>query len=108
MPKYVVTEGCYVPVGESGGTRFKPPGVTVTLDAKTAATLEGFVEPLGRRRAPTSQVPDAPVQPQDVPADVPAQSDTKEAWVDFAVTKGTARDKAEAMTKADLVDKFGK
>lgn len=69
MPQYVVTQGCYVPIGESGGTKFKPPGVTVTLDAKTAAELKDFVQPLGKRQAPTSQVPDAPVQPQGSAAD---------------------------------------
>jgi hypothetical protein len=110
MPQYVVTQGCYVPIGENGGRRFKPPGVTVTLDEKVAAGLKGFVRPLGARRAPTSQVPDAPVQDQQQAVetdDAPAQSDTKDVWVEFAVSKGVPRDQAEGMTKPQLVEKFG-
>lgn len=88
MPKYVVTQGCYVPIGEGGGTRFKPPGVTVTLDEKTAAGLKDFVQPLGKRQAPTSTVPDAPVQPQESATD---SADAKGA--DSADTKGAKSSK---------------
>jgi len=38
----------------------------------------------------------------------PAQSASKDAWVGWAVTNGARPDDAEAMTKADLIDKFGK
>lgn len=38
----------------------------------------------------------------------PAQSAPKGAWVGWAVAQGAAVDDAEAMTKADLVDKYSK
>lgn len=37
----------------------------------------------------------------------PNQSDTKDAWVDHAVSQGMDRAEAEAATKADLADRFG-
>ena len=38
----------------------------------------------------------------------PAQNDSKSAWVDWAVTQGADRDEAEALTKAELVEFYGK
>lgn len=44
----------------------------------------------------------------DLPgADPPNKSDTKDNWVDYAVSQGMDRDDAEAATKADLMAKFG-
>jgi hypothetical protein len=40
-------------------------------------------------------------------AEAPKPSDLKADWVDFAVSKGESRDTAEAMTKDELVDKYG-
>lgn len=40
-------------------------------------------------------------------AEAPKPSDVKADWVDFAVSKGEARQTAEAMTKDELVDKYG-
>lgn len=40
-------------------------------------------------------------------AEAPKPSDLKADWVDFAVGKGESRDTAEAMTKDELVDKYG-
>lgn len=47
MPeKYRVTQNCYVPVGSPNPVpQYKRAGQVVTLDKKTAAVLEGFVEP---------------------------------------------------------------
>lgn len=36
----------------------------------------------------------------------PARADNKAAWVDYAVDQGAERDEAEAMTKADLVERY--
>ena len=38
---------------------------------------------------------------------MPAKSDTKAKWVGWAVHKGMTPDDAEALTKQDLIDKFG-
>lgn len=114
MRQYVVTEGCYVPVGDS--TRFKRAGQVVSLDERDAKALGGLVKPASKSTVDAQQVVDqAPVQaegvgdpgPSPVELDPPTQSDTKDVWVDFAVAKGEGRDAAEAMTKAELVDKFG-
>lgn len=37
----------------------------------------------------------------------PAKSDNKAAWVDYAVTQGAERSEAEALTKAELTDRYG-
>lgn len=39
--------------------------------------------------------------------EVPARSDNKAAWVDYAVAKGADREEAEASTKDDLVEQYG-
>lgn len=36
----------------------------------------------------------------------PAKADNKAAWVDYAVEQGAEREEAEAMTKADLVERY--
>jgi hypothetical protein len=113
MPQYVVTEGCYVPVGES--TRFKVAGQVVTLNEKDAKALGGLVRPASKRTVAAQQVTDQPSartearveRAAEADGDVPTQSDLKADWVEFAVSKGESRDAAEAMTKAELVDKFG-
>jgi hypothetical protein len=38
----------------------------------------------------------------------PAKSDSKQAWVDYAVSKGVDPDAAEAMTKAELIEQYDK
>ncbi|MFI0897748.1 hypothetical protein [Streptomyces sp. NPDC020983] len=38
----------------------------------------------------------------------PAQSASKDEWVGWAVTNGATPDDAAAMTKADLIDRYGK
>jgi len=37
----------------------------------------------------------------------PRPSDPKPDWVDYAADRGLARDKAEAMSKADLMSRYG-
>lgn len=120
MPQYVVTEDCYIPVGES--TRFKHAGQVVSLDEADAEVLAGLVKPAGQDEieaqvvvepsasqnttiAETDDDDDADAPPNE--QDAPAPSDVKGDWVDFAVAQGESRDTAEAMTKAELIDKFG-
>lgn len=43
-----------------------------------------------------------------VPVARPAQAAAKDAWVGWAVAQGARPDDAEAMTKQDLIDKYGK
>jgi hypothetical protein len=38
----------------------------------------------------------------------PAQSASKDAWVGWAVSNGARPDDAEAMTKADLIEQYGR
>jgi hypothetical protein len=45
--------------------------------------------------------------PEPEPAEPPRPSDPKPDWVDYAVDRGLARDKAEAMSKADLMSRYG-
>jgi subtilisin-like proprotein convertase family protein len=40
-------------------------------------------------------------------AEKPSTADLKAVWVDYATTWGMSRAEAEAMTKADLVERFG-
>lgn len=42
------------------------------------------------------------------PTEQPAQSASKGDWVGWAVVCGATPDEAEAMTKADLIDKYGR
>jgi hypothetical protein len=42
------------------------------------------------------------------PSERPPQSAAKELWVGWAVTCGALPDDAEAMTKGDLIDKYGR
>lgn len=42
------------------------------------------------------------------PTERPAQAASKAEWVGWAVAQGARPDDAEAMTKADLIDKYGK
>jgi hypothetical protein len=40
-------------------------------------------------------------------SDRPNKSDSKAEWVDYAVSKGLAREEAEEFTKQDLIDEYG-
>lgn len=42
------------------------------------------------------------------PTSVPAQSAPKAEWVGWAVASGATPDDAEAMTKQDIIEKYGK
>ena len=40
-------------------------------------------------------------------AEAPAKSASKAEWVDYAVSLGADRDEADALTKAELVERYG-
>jgi len=81
------------------------PPAPVSLPAETAA---GPAEP-------SVWIPDAgltllPESPPGSAVDVPAEprpADPKQAWIDYAVSQGEPADTAGAMTKADLMSKYG-
>lgn len=58
--------------------------------------------------SPPAPEPPAAAQAPDGPqAAPPAPADPKQAWVDYAVTRGMDADEASRMTKADLQSRFG-
>lgn len=74
-------------------------------DTARIAELEAELAAL-RAAAAAPAAPSAPSAP-DAPRP-PAQADNKDAWVAYAITQGVAEDDAKAMTKPELVDRFGK
>lgn len=52
-------------------------------------------------------VPQETGQAEPAAEGTPKQSDTKAAWVDYAVTQGAERADAEAKSKAELVEQYG-
>ena len=57
--------------------------------------------------APAAEPPDPAVVPQPVTAR-PAVNASKADWVGWAVHNGAPAEEAEAMTKADLIEKYGR
>lgn len=51
---------------------------------------------------------DAEPSVPSLPAERPAQGAPKAEWVGWAVAKGARPDDAEAMTKTDLIERYGK
>ncbi|MFB7029669.1 MULTISPECIES: hypothetical protein [unclassified Streptomyces] len=62
-------------------------------------------DPSSGWRAVADESP-APAAPED-PAERPAKSAVKAAWVDYAVAQGADPDEAEAATKDDLIEAYG-
>lgn len=62
------------------------------------------------RRVNEDGTPYVEQQDDDVPAlpaEVPAKNAPKAAWAGWAVAQGADPEQAEAMTKADLIEKYG-
>jgi hypothetical protein len=53
-----------------------------------------------------SDPPGAPA-PEPEPAEPPRPSDPKQDWIDYAADQGLDREKAAAMSKADLMSRYG-
>jgi len=56
---------------------------------------------------PADVLPEAAPEKAPELAEPPRPSDPKPDWVDYAADRGLARDKAEAMSKADLMSRYG-
>jgi hypothetical protein len=105
----------------------EPAAVMVSTPAQTAAgpvpaaEPEIVIAPPGPGPVP-EPVADVPPVPEPVPEPVvntppvpepepapepPAPSDPKPAWIDYAVSQGADRGIAAAMTKADLMSRYG-
>ena len=80
----------------------------VHRDDSPAVSLSEFRdEPKAKLQAKVATSKGQVTTPVTPGAEAPKPSDLKADWVDFAVGKGESRDSAEAMTKDELVDKYG-
>jgi len=106
MPRFKVTAPEHGFTGESAGVYFKDGVAHVdAADAAQAAALQYF-----RRRGygVESADPSQPAAEDDASPARPKDYAAKAEWVAYAVTQGADPDEAEAMTKAELVDQYGK
>ena len=72
-------------------------------EPEPALVVAAEPEPPVESVEPADELPDVLV---DV-VDVPAVTDRKSVWVDYAITQGAARFEAESLTKAELVELYG-
>ena len=95
-----MTESIYVR-GE-GGSVFK---MDLPLPEPIAERLtKGLLRRVNADGSPhTEPSPDVP----GAPAEEPAKSATKAEWIGWAVANGADLEEVEAMTKADLIEKYG-
>lgn len=110
------------------GRAWPPVGGEIYVDDDEGAAVcgSGWAVPVPEQRkvetpedtltvATETRAPESPAEPvsepaaaEDAPAAAPpAVNDPKAAWVDHAVTQGTSRDEAEAMSKSALIRQFG-
>jgi hypothetical protein len=104
------------PEGGSGRPAMPEPAAEVPAGesepaAGAAAAPDTGVSPLAEV-SPLAQaaVTGAGTVPPGEPADEtgpPAPHDAKRAWIDWAITRGADPDTAAAMTKADLMSRYG-
>jgi hypothetical protein len=100
----IVHRGGMVPDWVDEFTRFV---LTSTGMGKFVQDPDPGLVPPGAEPAPTVLPEHKPPATAAVP-EPPAVNEPKAAWVDYAVTRGEDRGKAEAMSKEQLVGKFGK
>lgn len=93
--------------------------VTAVDSGDSSESIEGKVAVAYTEDSPAASAPPVTLQakvttskgqvstPVAPGAEPPKTSDVKADWVDFAVSKGEARATAEALTKDELVDKYG-
>jgi hypothetical protein len=101
---------------EPAGTQQLPGTPPATTAAPDPAPEPAAPEDSANSHAsPAADVPGAgPDQAQEPapasgpsPAEVPGPSAPKQAWIDYAIAQGAAEGTASAMTKADLMSKYG-
>jgi hypothetical protein len=78
----------------------QPVGAVVDVDDERGQ----FLTSNGYASAVSEKTP-TPTNPGDV--DPPARSATKAEWATYATTRGATQDGAEAMTKAELIERYG-
>lgn len=101
-------------VGDRQDERFQPPGVFEPPVDPEGQDEDPEPPPVTETRDPDQQhageddeePTPAPVKELN-PADRPARSAPKAAWVDWAVKGGTDRSDAENMTKSELIETYG-
>lgn len=86
MQKYQVIEQCYIPVGP--GLKRKVPGQVVTLDARDAAALEGYIVPADEgvqelntrpKRTSSRKAKSKKAEPETEPDEAEAEADLASA-----------------------------
>ncbi len=81
---------------------------TGNLVQAVPARAEAVADEPGQPADEPGQPADEPGQPaEEAVPEPPRPSDPKQAWIDYAVTQGMDEDKAAAMSKADLMSRFG-
>jgi hypothetical protein len=71
------------------------PGSTMSISPLTTVPTVVF----------TDGSPEQPAEPAEV--EPPKRAALKEQWVTYAVHRGMPQEEAEAMTRAELIEKFG-
>jgi len=84
-----------------------PPPAPYTPPAEPAATMVS--EPAFTAAGPVPAAPAPEPEPEPEPEEVssPAPGDPKQAWIEYAVSQGAKPDVAAAMTKVDLMSRYG-
>jgi hypothetical protein len=106
--------GLAVPAPDAGGEGTlpepEPPAVAETEPGAAAGSEDTGISPV-TEVSPLAQTAltsagALPPEPAAEP-EPPAPGDVKQKWVDYAVARGENPDTAAAMTKADLMSKYG-
>lgn len=92
-----------------GGSSSTGSSTSTSGASSTSSTGEaGSSEPDSARR-PSHSDASAEADPMHkVAAQEPSSTDPKSAWVDYAVAHGRTRGAADAMTKSELIDEYGR
>jgi hypothetical protein len=82
--------------------------------AETAGTAAGATDIEPEPPAPAPEPESAAPEPEQLPDEAPvppplapAPHQNKQAWIDWAISQGADPDTANAMTKADLMSRYG-
>lgn len=122
MSKIAVRMLTYVSGGRHDGTSWPVAGTVLVLpeaEARDLIRAEIAVEVPMPEKTP-EPAPDPAPEPASEPArgpepgpvvapetGQPAPADPKQVWIDYAVSQGLSPDEAAAMTKADLMSRYG-
>lgn len=96
-----------VPIRTSAGIVWFRDGQAVVDDPDTAAALREVPPVFGIVDAEQPKEPTGPETPTPLAPERPPHSAIKQEWVDYAAALGADRDQAEALTKAELIARYG-